>query len=302
VGLLPWTPLLPLALTAVRRSRPLELAGVWVVTVFVFFSLASAKRSVYLLPLFPALALLVGAAATEPPSGRLTSITRAMASLYAPFMLLLALVTAALAAGFDVSAPFHAWLKPPDAAGAAIVAQAAHAAGTVLIALALATLALAPVVVRAVRGADWRQLIVLVAAVTMAWTAAFDAILHPAVGRQRSVQSFMARVDRFVPGDEVLYAVAPADPGVRFYAPRPLAALAPKKLAAGGYILLWEDEWRRLREPSGRLLDVVAVSETRQSRRGPMVLAFAARGPLAWSTAAETEEATPSAIGLRAAP
>jgi 4-amino-4-deoxy-L-arabinose transferase-like glycosyltransferase len=302
VGLLPWTPLLPLALASVRRSRSLELAAAWVVTVFVFFSLASAKRSVYLLPLFPALALLVGAAAAEPPTGRLVRLTRALASLYAPFMLLLALVTAALAAGIDVSAPFKAWLKPPDAAGAAIVAQAAHAARAVLMVLALATVALTPAVRRTVRGGDWRRLVVLVAVVTTAWTAAFDAILHPAVGRQRSVQSFMARVDRFVPAGDVLHAVAPPDPGVRFYAPRPLEALAPRRLAAGGYLLLWEDEWRRLRDPSGRPPEVVAVSQTRQSRRGPLLLAFAARGPLAWGVAADME-ATPSpALGLRAAP
>jgi hypothetical protein len=256
---------------------------------------------VYLLPLFPALALLVGAAVAEPPSGRLSSITRATASSYAPFMLLLALATAALATGVDVSAPFHAWMKPPDAAGAAILAQAAHAAGPALVTLALATLVLAPAVVRAVRGADWRRLVVLVALVTMAWTAAFDAILHPAIGRQRSVQSFMARVDRFVPAHEVLHAVAPPDPGVRFYAPRRLDALVPKKLAGGGYVLVWEDEWRRLRDPTGHLLEVVAVSEARQ-RRGPLVLAFAARGPLAWSAVAEPEESSPAAVGLRAAP
>ena len=169
-------------------------------------------------------------------------------------------------------------------------------------ALALATLALAPAAVRAVRSTDWRRLVVVVAVVTMAWTAAFNAILDPVIGRQRSVQSFMARVDRFVPANDVLYAVAPPDPGVRFYAPRSLEALVPKKLDAGGYVLVWEDEWRRLRDPSGHLLEVVAVSETSQSRRGPMVLAFAARGPLAWGTAAEPEEAHASPPGLRAAP
>jgi 4-amino-4-deoxy-L-arabinose transferase-like glycosyltransferase len=308
VGLLPWTPLLPLALASVRRSRSLELAAAWVATVFVFFSLASAKRSVYLLPLFPALALLVGAAAAKPPSGPFSSITRATASLYAPFILLLALATGALAIGIDVSAPFHMWLKPPDATGAAIVAQAAHAAGPALLVLALATLALVPAVAKAARSGDWRRLVVLVAVVTMAWTAAFDAILHPAIGRQRSVQSFMARVDRLVPADDVLHAVAPPDPGVRFYAPRPLEALVPRKLAAGGYLLLWEDEWRRLRDANGRPLEVLAVSETRQSRRGQLSLVFAARGPLAWSSAPRTPApeapgaAPPSGSELRATP
>src|SRR5437870_6710904 len=62
VGLLPWTPLLPLALAPLReRPRPgaAVLAAAWVGTGVVFFSLAAAKRSVYPLPLHPAVALLL---------------------------------------------------------------------------------------------------------------------------------------------------------------------------------------------------------------------------------------------------
>src|SRR5439155_22065980 len=64
VGLLPWTPLLPLALVPLRdrpRSAAAALAAAWVATGVVFFSLAAAKRSVYLLPLHPGVALLLGA-------------------------------------------------------------------------------------------------------------------------------------------------------------------------------------------------------------------------------------------------
>ena len=283
-GLLPWTPLLPLALGPFGRprSRALDLAAAWVVAVFVFFLAASAKRSVYLLPLFPALAMLIGAGAVEPPAaGRVPRLTRLAASLYAPALLLLALLTGALAAGIDASAPLRGWLKPADAAGAAIVASAARAVAPLLILLALGTIAAVPAVMRAARGGEWRRLVILVALVTMAWTGAFDGSLHPAIGRQRSVRSFMARVDRLVPADGVLYAVMPPDPGVRFYAPRALAPLQPRKLD-GGYLLLWEDEWRRLRDANGRPLEVLAVSEARQSRRGQLSLILAPHGPLAW--------------------
>src|SRR5262245_20069079 len=58
IGLLPWTPLLPLAVGA-RRSTATSFTALWVVITLLFFSLADAKRSVYLLPLFPALMLLV---------------------------------------------------------------------------------------------------------------------------------------------------------------------------------------------------------------------------------------------------
>src|SRR5262249_49681443 len=64
VGFLPWTPLLPLVLAPLfeQGRRPaVALAGAWILSGFVFFSIAAAKRSVYLLPLHPALALLAGA-------------------------------------------------------------------------------------------------------------------------------------------------------------------------------------------------------------------------------------------------
>ena len=68
IGILPWTPLLPLAGGA-RRSAATTFAALWVVITLLFFSLADAKRSVYLLPLFPALMLLVALGIERPPVG-----------------------------------------------------------------------------------------------------------------------------------------------------------------------------------------------------------------------------------------
>jgi 4-amino-4-deoxy-L-arabinose transferase-like glycosyltransferase len=62
---LPWTPFVALALFwSVKRLRQADrqvmLPIIWFVLGFIFFSLASSKRSVYLLPLYPAVAALVG--------------------------------------------------------------------------------------------------------------------------------------------------------------------------------------------------------------------------------------------------
>src|SRR5207244_2639094 len=88
VGLLPWTPLLPLALVPLRdrpRSAAAALAAAWVATGVVFFSLAAAKRSVYLLPLHPGVALLLGAGVAAPPAhGRLERLASLGALLFAP--------------------------------------------------------------------------------------------------------------------------------------------------------------------------------------------------------------------------
>ena len=67
VGFLPWTSLLPRALVqAVGAARAGEgatgLLLIWAAFVFLFFSLSQSKLIPYILPLFPALSLLVGRA------------------------------------------------------------------------------------------------------------------------------------------------------------------------------------------------------------------------------------------------
>ena len=64
--LLPWTLCLPAAFLILRqdpnRRRLLRRLGGWIGFIFVFFSLVTSKRNIYILGLFPAVAILVGAA------------------------------------------------------------------------------------------------------------------------------------------------------------------------------------------------------------------------------------------------
>jgi 4-amino-4-deoxy-L-arabinose transferase-like glycosyltransferase len=67
-GLIPWTVTLFPALARTWRSdgavrfKPLRFLVVWSATVFVFFSVSSSKLPSYILPIFPALAIVIGAA------------------------------------------------------------------------------------------------------------------------------------------------------------------------------------------------------------------------------------------------
>jgi 4-amino-4-deoxy-L-arabinose transferase-like glycosyltransferase len=69
-GFLPWTPVLLAALPAIRRrteedspaGAAARFAVIWAVIVFVFFSVPRGKLAPYILPVFPALAILLGAA------------------------------------------------------------------------------------------------------------------------------------------------------------------------------------------------------------------------------------------------
>ncbi len=66
VSFLPWSVFLPVAAVAFFRARrdpalsPLRFVVLWFLLVFVFFSISSGKRTVYLLPIFPAASIVLG--------------------------------------------------------------------------------------------------------------------------------------------------------------------------------------------------------------------------------------------------
>jgi 4-amino-4-deoxy-L-arabinose transferase-like glycosyltransferase len=175
VGILPWVPLLPLAKPARRGDAPLELAAVWALVVLVFFSIANAKRSVYLLPGFPALALLIGTGVAA--GGR--PLARRLAATYLPALALLGLVALALAASIDPGTLLHRWLKPDDAQGASAIAGAATRYAPLMAMLGLVTLAGAVAIERSRRTGAWLRLTIGVGTIMVLWTATFGAIIHP---------------------------------------------------------------------------------------------------------------------------
>jgi 4-amino-4-deoxy-L-arabinose transferase-like glycosyltransferase len=67
VGMLPWLPALPGAVKSAWQARQADTGFrceafllIWVTVIFVFFSLSGSKLPSYILPVFPALALLIG--------------------------------------------------------------------------------------------------------------------------------------------------------------------------------------------------------------------------------------------------
>ncbi|MGB8433921.1 MAG: glycosyltransferase family 39 protein, partial [Burkholderiales bacterium] len=83
-GLIPWTVTLFPALVRSWRSdcavrfKPLRFLVVWSATVFVFFSVSSSKLPSYILPILPALAVVIGAAL--PALGKRWTVGQALAA------------------------------------------------------------------------------------------------------------------------------------------------------------------------------------------------------------------------------
>jgi 4-amino-4-deoxy-L-arabinose transferase-like glycosyltransferase len=80
IDLLPWSLFLPLAVGLVpddeRERRLHRLAWVWLAAIVLFFSLAASKRSPYILPVAPAVAVLVAAVGQRWIEGRLDPLRR----------------------------------------------------------------------------------------------------------------------------------------------------------------------------------------------------------------------------------
>jgi 4-amino-4-deoxy-L-arabinose transferase-like glycosyltransferase len=273
VGFLPWTPLLPLmASPGSARPRVRTLLLAWTATIVAVVTVSASKRPVYLLPIFPAVALLLADGLTTAPSPRLTRVLRATTACYAPAFVLVAVVLLALLAGLNVAAPFEALLAPEDRVSVQAVETFVRSARAPLIGVALGTLVLACAIL-ALRAANrWTQLVAAVACAITMWTLTFQIGIHPAIARSRGFATFMPVVATLVPPGEPLHAYFPVDPGVRFYAPRPVVEWKQRPADRDVYLLAWEREVEAFPAAARAALERLATSEARHGRRGPLVL------------------------------
>jgi len=220
-GFLPWTLALPLVVRDAwsRRRREDGFLVVWIVAVLAFYSLAAGKRSTYLLPIFPPLAMLTGTALVA--SADRAPAAWARTGLVAASVVLLGV---ALAVGMDRTAPLVAQLgglvRGTDqarmpAALAAVHAQRWMIATTLGIAAATLLGVASPGGTRA-----WRLAAVTTAALVA--TVGLTTLGTYPVARSLTTRPFATRVlTHLRPGDR-LCACGDLDGGLRFYLGRPI--------------------------------------------------------------------------------
>ena len=114
LDLLPWTLCLPAAFLVLKNNpdhrRMLRRLGGWIGFIFIFFSCISSKRNIYVLGLFPAVAILMGTAWSGMNSASFRWARFARGALVVlPFVVGIGL----LAAGFLPQFPLPAWVTWP---------------------------------------------------------------------------------------------------------------------------------------------------------------------------------------------
>lgn len=272
VNFLPWTVLWPLvALELWRRGKlpPEEREHAsawrfllaWVGTWFVFFSLSHGKRGLYLIPCFPAAALLC-AAALESWLGRRAELgvwlRRGLAAAFA----LVAAVGVAFLVRSGAPFPRAPEVATPGAFGAALVVLALLAAGCWLL--------------LARRGARLAgPLVATVALVATVELAVFD-LLHPAFEPLKSPRPIAEAAAALVPegGRIGLYGHSAMIGGLAFYGHRRVAYTEEVSgvrdfFAEGGRVLATRT--RNLRR-LGAVVDLEEVARFRSGRRSYSVV------------------------------
>ena len=267
---LPWSLFLPLALwDGFKRGFFSDddrlFTMLWFLVMFFFFSIAMGKRSVYLLPLYPALALFTAkwfydqAGAT---GGRL-AIYRSIAAFAAVSGVLLLVVTLGALWSHDPAwflAPVERFLKPKDRANLVVVKNAIAGFGVAFTAAAclsgvlwLAT-AHSLWLARA-RSAAHRLMPISILMAFIGWS-----MILPAIAESKSYRAFMEEVNRRVEPNDRLYLFGGfnSDP-VIFYRggvideiealPEAIAKLGPSKV----YIIMARQTWKKLQQQNGNL-------------------------------------------------
>lgn len=273
-GFLPWTPFLVAALVAAVRDRParrdprVAFLLVWTAVVFAFYSAASAKRSVYLLALYPAAALLTGwwweRLRSDAASARWlqSRSAQAVVAVVAASVVLPLLLVLAEGLGFAPLAHLTPILHAKDQANLPIVRGiidryfAAVAVGLVVLLGALAA------ALTALRDRRWTRLFTAVATLATAlWLLVF-ALFQPDLARERTFRPFLAEVATHT-GDRPLYFYPGTfDFGAAFYAPAGTRHWKAGTAHGPGphLVLVWDDAVAAIAGHHGVAAEVIAVS------------------------------------------
>lgn len=274
LGLLPWTPFVLAALIAAvrssiaRRDPRILFPLTWFVVVFVFYSLADAKRSVYLLALYPPAALLMGwwwgevTRGSEPARWLEHRITRLVVVVLCVAALVPLSSTVAEGLGLDPLSLLAPLLAPKDRANLPLVRGIIH--GHLLLVLGgSATLVAALVAsLRAMQAHDLRRLLAAHTLLSIAlWTLVFT-VVQPELARLRTLGPFMKDAAALAGGQPLAFYPRSFDFGAMFYAPKGTSHWKPGRDGGGSrHLLIWDTELAKLPAPDRANLEVLATSK-----------------------------------------
>lgn len=296
-GFAPWSFfVVPLAIHLHANRRRLEALGylyplVWFAAVFVFYSISQSKRTVYLLPVYPAAALLLGdwwRRITEDPgavSPRLTRVLQAACVLMAVAVVATILVLLAAGFGAEPLSVLRSLLHPKDQANLPLIENLLR---TRFLSFSLFVAALVPMMgifFVSLRQRNWSVLFAALVAFVASGEALVEEVFEPALAEQRSFKPFMESVRGVVGENDELSFFETFDYGAVFYARRRIRPLHagfgdPPSAEKHSYLLMWRSAWESLpEEAKSRLQHLLTSSATGPEGRDPLVFVLVKPAP-----------------------
>src|SRR5262245_3395566 len=277
----PWSFfVIPLAVALYRSRRQLAQEQlhyfvVWFGAVFIFFSAATEKRPVYILPLYPAVALLLGAwwqTLKDSKSVSSPILTRAAAYMNAVSFLLLSGVLLFQILGPSLLTYIRPVLYPKDQAEFLVLSNLLLEHRPAMFFWAIACGLGGVFLIVAVRKAAWGPFVGCMAAlmvVSLFFVEKFDVYFANHYSFKPFVKRVLSRIN-----DAPLYFYRSDDYGVIFYAGKRVPTLDTESLPRDDspyYLLVWENEWEHFNGEEGLSL-VEASANTDRLGKGRLFL------------------------------
>jgi 4-amino-4-deoxy-L-arabinose transferase-like glycosyltransferase len=271
LGMVPWSFFFPPLIVYLYRQRRIWVEKeylyliVWIATVFLFYSAAKSKRSVYILPLYPAVALLVGAWWQELRHGNVALSTAFFRLIQASGYLCLLLAGVVMVAigfqalGYDPLAVIRPLLHPRDQSNLPMFTGIVSAYPQAFLLWSVGTAVSVGLLVIGIQRRFWGWVFTGLAAFTISAVLLVNAVFQPTVATTRTYRPFMERVVTRV-GQAPLFFFQTFDNGALYYSWRRIpqydANLVRPEVA---YFLLMRkskwDEIARLNEGNLVMLD-----------------------------------------------
>jgi 4-amino-4-deoxy-L-arabinose transferase-like glycosyltransferase len=244
-GVLPWLTLMPASLMAAWRERsrdgfaPERLLFAYVLVIFVFFSLSGSKLPSYVLPVFPALAILVGR--------KLATIDRESLQIH---LMLIALIAAFAAIAFMV-VPLDSSENETAVAHFRIAASISMLLWIIGSVIAIAF---------AKRAQIARAIIAAGLGAVIGWASLL--IGHETLGRGMSTSDLAHDMQPFIRPDTTIYSVGMFEHTLDFYLQRTVTLVA------------FEDEleFGLAQEPAKGIRNLVEFTKRWDADRAPLAI------------------------------
>lgn len=295
-GMLPWSLFFPAVAVHIYRTRgALENRQryllCWLGVEFLFFSLASGKRSNYILPVYPALALLsalswqvlMDASYTVSPTFRRVCRICAVVLGGLGGFVVLALLAHATGA-VDLAEAVSPVLHPRDLANLPTISQGMRDMSPV-VAVLFGSLAVATSwFLWAAYRHNWVQVF---AALTLSASVALyvaNALFHPLLATERTYKPFMLGVRSAVRDAPLYFYGSAPDYGAIFYAGRRIPELPESGIpeldptaGRGVYLLVREKDWPKLSENYPDVQRLIASQGTGPDKKQRLILSAVLR-------------------------